>query len=781
MKSNLKLSKGFRCTLRAKFITIFTLLIAVISAFIFFYFPLKLERQVLKYTADKAQGISDMTALNISSFLFSGDKRNIGAVFESVKQDEDIVYLVVLNERGEVFSAFNHERAVDLNFKSPAGRKPIPGEMPVYRVMSPIVHNKRQIGQLFLGMSLESIQSQIARSKKTTMLVSLTVFVLGMLAVFFISTIIIQPLIKVVRAIKQVSEGDLSKRLSFSSHDETGNLAESFNAMVANLEAYAIKMEELTNTLETKVAERTEKLQSEINERQSAQEALKKNEEKYRRLVDNSLVGIYITQEHNFKFCNRGFVRIFGYRTEAEILQKQIGKMVTAESWELLRKVELLDHLEKGETTSYELKGIRKDGTIFDIEVFIDHIIYQDKPAVQGILIDITERKRAEEEQRRLEDQLLHAQKMESIGRLAGGIAHDFNNVLSVIMGYTELTLNKIREDNFIKANLSRVLTASNRAKDMIKQILAFSRKAEKEREPVLLRDVVGEALELMRSVLPTTIRIQQSIGEKLHPVMANQTEIHQVIINLCINAGHAMREKGGELKVNLKEIDLESPIGAGNLKPGRYQQLTVSDTGHGISPEIINRIFEPYFTTKKEGEGTGMGLSVAHGIVSGYGGDITVYSQPDKGTTFHIFLPVEKEKEQEVKIEQPEPIRGGKETILLVDDEQSLTELVKEMLESHGYNVIARNDSIEALELFSENPGDYDLIISDQTMPEMSGVQLAAGIKKISAHIPIIVCSGFSESINEDNYESMGIDAFLMKPFIERDLAILIRQVLDK
>lgn len=262
---------------------------------------------------------------------------------------------------------------------------------------------------------------------------------------------------------------------------------------------------------------------------------------------------------------------------------------------------------------------------------------------------------------------------------------------------------------------------------------------------------------------------------------MANRTEIHQVIINLCINAGHAMREKGGELKVSLKEIDLETPIGAGNLKPGLYQQLTVSDTGSGIPSEILNRIFEPYFTTKKEGEGTGMGLAVVHGIVTGYGGEITVYSQPGTGTTFHVFLPFEKEEEETIPVQGTEPVKGGKETILYVDDEQSLTELVKDMLENLGYKVDTHTDSIEALENFRQHPGRYDLVISDQTMPNMTGVRLAEKIRKIEADIPIIVCSGFSESINEDNYESMGINAYLMKPFSERALTNIIRQILDQ
>ncbi len=771
-------------TIRAKLVISFTFGVAFISTFIYFYFPIKLEKQAFRFAAQKAQSISNMTAFSISSPLFFGDKTDIGEVFDSVEQDEDIVYLVVLNDRGEVFSAYNHERAVDMDFKSLSREKSGARHEAVYRTMSPILHNKRQVGRLYLGMSLANIKSQVETTKKTTTLVSLTFLIFGILAVVFVSTIITKPLNKMVQTIELITNGDLSKRVLLASNDEVGHLAASFNAMVANLEAYAEEMKELTETLESKISERTEKLQAEINERILAQEALKKSEKKYRRLIDNSLVGIYITQAHLIKFCNRRFLEIFGYADAAELLDKPIEEMVAKEYWGLLRMADNLRDIDESETTGHELKGIRKDGSIFDIQVLTNSILYQDEPAVQGILIDITERKQAELEQQKLGEQLLQAQKMESIGRLAGGIAHDFNNILGIIIGDAELLLGKFPQENFAQANLKRILTASHRARDMVKQILAFSRKDENVHEQIQLGEVAQDALQLMRSVLPSTIQIYRDIEEKINPVTANKTEIHQVVINLCINAGHAMREKGGELAVSLKQVSLAAGHGIGDLKPGLYQQLSIADTGHGMTPDILQHIFEPYFTTKKSGEGAGMGLAVVHGIVTGYGGEITVTSTAGKGSTFNVFLPVEKEEQTPpaVKVSlEAEDVPGGQERILLVDDEVNLAEMTKEMLESYGYDVDVRNDSLEALEVFQENPGKYNLLISDQTMPNLTGVHLAEKIRRTRVDIPIIICSGFSDSIDENSYAALGINAFVMKPFAGKDLARTVRQVLGK
>ncbi len=397
----------------------------------------------------------------------------------------------------------------------------------------------------------------------------------------------------------------------------------------------------------------------------------------------------------------------------------------------------------------------------------------------------IAARKKAEEERQALEEQLRQSHKMEAIGSLAGGIAHDFNNILGAVMGFTELAMDDAPPGSPVEKNLKHVMKAAGRAKEMVRQILAFSREDEKERKPVLLDEIVHDAVKLLRVTLPSTIEIRPDIAGKANPVPANSTQLHQVIMNICTNAAHAMKEKGGILAISLKEIELDADtVSAKKLPPGRYQQLTFADNGHGMSPDVTRRIFDPYFTTKKQGEGTGMGLSVAHGIVKTHKGEITVYSEPGEGTTFHIFLPVMPDsaeaKEAESAVHFAEPVPGKGEWILFIDDEEELVQMEKQVLEKLGYQVVGITGSLQALALFQSGPFKFDLVITDQTMPEMTGLQLAREFREIRPDIPVILCTGFSESIGKENFRLKGIDAFLMKPVLKSDFAAVIREVLD-
>jgi signal transduction histidine kinase/ActR/RegA family two-component response regulator len=381
------------------------------------------------------------------------------------------------------------------------------------------------------------------------------------------------------------------------------------------------------------------------------------------------------------------------------------------------------------------------------------------------------------------ERQLQQVLKIQAIGTLAGGIAHDFNNILFPIVGYTELTMDEVPEDSVAHNNLEEILKAAHRAKDLVQQILTFSRQSGQERKPVKVQSIITEALKLLRASIPASIDIIHKIDDDCQPVMGDATQIHQVIMNLCTNAYHAMQDKGGTLKVNLSEVDVdyEETIEKIGMQPGKHLQLLVTDEGCGMDAAVLERIFEPYYTTKEQGKGTGLGLSVIHGIAKNHRGDITVASTPGKGTTFKVYLPIIEDGDTAAEFEPSNGAAKGNERILLIDDEEQIVSMEQQMLENLGYEVTARTDSTEALKEFSEKPQNFDLVITDMTMPHMTGDALAQKLLNIKPDIPVILCTGFNEDITEEKALAMGIQKFVMKPVIKNDLASTIRTVLDQ
>ncbi len=510
-----------------------------------------------------------------------------------------------------------------------------------------------------------------------------------------------------------------------------------------------------------------------ITERKKTKEALREGEEKYRNLFNNAQVGMFRSGIDDGKFveANDALARMFGYEDRADILD---AEYIAADNYvdPGTRETLLAIIREHGAFRNFEARLYRKNRSVAWFRY--SGLISPEKGYIEGVIADITEEKR-------LKEQLLQAHKMESIGTLAGGIAHDFNNMLGIIVGNTELAMDDVPEWNPARNNLNEIRTASLRARDVVKQILAFSRLSLQEMKPVRISPIITDSLKLLRSSIPTTIEIHQNISSELDTVRGDQTQIHQVLINLCTNAAHAMREKGGVLEVSLKNIEIDegSAIHHHDLSPGKYVRLIVSDTGHGIEPKILERIFDPYFTTKGVGEGSGMGLSVVHGIVKSHSGDISVSSQPGKGTTFQVFFPYIESKPGP-KIEINVEIPRGKERILFVDDEKAMVDTIQPMIERLGYKVTARTSSIEALEAFRVNPDRFDLVITDFTMPNMTGMELAKEFLKLRSDILIILCTGYSEYINEEKAKGNGIRAFIMKPVVLNEISNTIRKVLD-
>ena len=376
---------------------------------------------------------------------------------------------------------------------------------------------------------------------------------------------------------------------------------------------------------------------------------------------------------------------------------------------------------------------------------------------------------------------MLQAQKMEAIGTLAGGIAHDFNNILSAVIGYSELSLDMTEAGSFVHQNLKKTITAGLRARDLVQQILTFSRKDERLLSPLQAAPLVKESLKLLRSSLPATIEISQNITNGADNVIADPTQIHQIVMNLCTNAAHAMEADGGHLKLSLSQVQLldEDTRMHPGLLPGHYLKLSVQDTGCGIPPENMEKIFDPYFTTKEKGKGTGLGLSVVHGLVKSLGGAIYVYSEPDSGTTFHVYIPAVKTQTQAIE-KASFDMAGGSEHILLIDDEQSIVEVERLFLEKLGYRVSTATGSEAGLEMLSRKPDAFDLVITDMTMPKMNGDKLSAEILKIRPDLPIIMSTGYNANISSQTALKAGIKAFVEKPVVSADLARIVRTVLD-
>ncbi|MGD9949386.1 MAG: ATP-binding protein [Desulfobulbus sp.] len=397
--------------------------------------------------------------------------------------------------------------------------------------------------------------------------------------------------------------------------------------------------------------------------------------------------------------------------------------------------------------------------------------------------IDITEQVKLKKENKAFEKQLQQTQKLEAIGSLAGGIAHDFNNILAPIMGRAELMLVENAGNAEISDHCRGIIDASRRARDLVKQILTFSRQVDQEILPVCIADIVREVVKLVRPTLPTTIDIDCQLPDTCPRVMADATQLHQVLMNLITNAYHAMEDRGGQLSLRLETLILG--LGAFNdlsIAPGRYQQLTITDTGHGMDEATMAKIFDPYFTTKPHGKGTGLGLAVVLGILRGYGGEIRVTSTPGEGTTFTLYFPVVEmaAEQRRIPIDPQGPMPRGSEHILLVDDEKSIADVTTSMLERLGYKVTVRLSGFDALEAFRSLADTIDLVITDLTMPQMTGLQLYREIKAIHPDIKVIICTGFSEQLNSDKSRVIGIEGFLNKPVVMADLAHSVRQVLD-
>lgn len=523
---------------------------------------------------------------------------------------------------------------------------------------------------------------------------------------------------------------------------------------------------------------------TDITERKEAELALQQSEENIRLLFEQMVSGFALHEiicddsgepvDYRFLEVNPAFERHTGLTREAVL-----GKRAT----------DILPGIDKDLIQSYgqvALTGRPKQFEYYSVDLGRHYEISAFSPRHGQFAVtfsDVSSRKEGEEQRAALEAQLRQAQKLEAIGTLAGGIAHDFNNILAAIIGYSELVLADVPEDGELNSNAAQVVQAGLRARDLVKQILAFSRRSEQQRNPLRLGSLVKEAIKLLRSSLPATIQVITHIPRKEPTVLADPTQIQQVLMNLCTNAAQAMHPAGGQLKVEVYEEELAEGdlTSLWRIQPGPYLALDISDTGQGMEPDILSKIFEPYFTTKEPGEGTGLGLAVVHGIVTSHGGALHVSSKKNKGTTFRIYLPVADEDASQTESQSPEPVIGGNESIMFVDDEESLCSAWAFRLGRLGYDVETFTNPLQAEKAYLANPAGYDLLVTDQTMPGLLGSELARRLMEATPLLPVILCTGYSQVIDEPQARAMGIGAFVMKPYTSRQLARVIRDMLDQ
>ncbi len=515
-----------------------------------------------------------------------------------------------------------------------------------------------------------------------------------------------------------------------------------------------------------------------ITDHKQALETLKENEEKFRSIFENSPLGIV----HFDKFgvvtaCNENLCKIIGSKKD---------KVIGLDTMKSLKDVEMRNSISKalsGKKSQYEGEYLSVTGGVStQVRAKYAPIISNDGEATGalGILEDVSEQFSAEQEKLRLESQLLQLQKNEAIGALAGGIAHDFNNILFPILGFAEMLEDDVSEDSPLRESVDEIIIGAKRAKELVKQILTFSRQTEQELKPLKPQYVIKEVIQLIKATLPTTIEIKQDIDPECGTIMADPTQIHQVAMNLITNSYHAMLDSGGVLSITLRNIDFKDNICALDLDAGPHILLSVKDTGIGMDQTTIEKIFNPYFSTKPVSKGTGLGLSVVLGIVKKYGGDIEVKSTLGQGSVFNVYLPVYKSKSVSEKDLKKGIDPQGTEKILLVDDERPILRLERKMLERLGYQIDVAENGEDALNKVKPFPDKYDLIITDMTMPKMTGDTLAQEIKKINPDVPIIICTGFSEKITPERASDIGINAILTKPIIKTKLARAIRNILD-
>ncbi|NLI16590.1 MAG: response regulator [candidate division Zixibacteria bacterium] len=764
-------------TIRSKLASIITMIIAAISIFIFVYFPANLKKHAISALSDKANSIISITAYSIAPGLVFDDKDAIREVINSAITNKDLVFIVVKNDSGRIVDSY--ARAVDVlhDLKKLHTDSTFAESHEIYHVTSPVIFNNSKVGEICLGFSLAQVSQEINSSQNTAAFVSLLILIIGMIAVYAISAVITKPLMSIAKSAKHIAQGDLTIRTNVTTNDEVGDLANAFNIMVDNIQISQNKLIDLNAGLEEKVRERTKELRDEISDRIKAEEELAQSLSLLTATLESTADGILVVNNEG-KIINLNQKFIDMWSIPPEIIQSKdnqkaidfvLGQLKYPELF--LKKVqESYAHLDIESEDTLELI----DGKIFER--------YSQPYKLGGKSVGRVWSFRDITEKHRLEDSLRQSQKMEAIGRLAGGVAHDFNNVLTVIMGYGDFLASKIPRDDPMFKDLEEIKKAAERASSLTHQLLAFSRKQIMSPKVLDLNKVVGNMEKMLKRLIGEDIDMVFIPKENLYRIWADQGQIEQVIMNIVVNARDAMPD-GGKITIETANVELDEAYAHahGNVRRGPHVVLSISDTGIGMDENTKSRIFEPFFTTKEVGKGTGLGLATVYGIVKQTGGDIYVYSEPGKGTTFKIYLPqINQEQENRAGAENTNESLDGDETILLVEDEKSLRDLAFAILVRRGYTVLEAGNGEEATAISRNYNGTIHLMLTDVIMPLMNGRELADKLRQERPDMHVLFMSGYTDEaiIRHGVLDSM--DAFIQKPFTPVRLAKTVREILD-
>jgi len=717
---------------------------------------------------------AQLIAENTTAALAFGDRRAAADVLSSLKFQEDVLSAVIYDEYGATFAIYDRDKT---GFSPPA----IDGDEDeliysgdLVHLYKPIILDNEQVGLLYIESDFGRVQKIVNYS----LLIAFAIFFLLVLITFFISrriqSFISKPIIRLATNAKEIMENEnYSIRANKESDDEIGELVENFNRMLDRIQ---IRDNALVDSKEkAEILAKQESLL--VEELKHINNELKSSEEKYRSLIEGSNDVIYLIYENKFEIINQKFRELFMI-TDKEVMELDHGfwDLVSPSSLPLLHAREKMREVGESPPPHFEFIAKATNGKEFEVEATITELPYKDGIAIQGILRDISERKQ-------LEEQLRQSQKMEAVGRLAGGIAHDFNNLLTVIIGNTEMALLSVEDDEKLKSDINEILSSSERAAELTKQLLAFSRKQKLNLKNVSLNEIIEDMESLLKRTIGEDIILTTILSQTPLYVRVDPRQIEQVIINLAVNARDAMLE-GGYFSISTEQIILEEKLIERNLEiiPGKYVLLSFTDTGHGIPHAITEKIFEPFFSTKSEGKGTGLGLSTVYGIIRQSNGFISVYSQEGEGTVFKIYLPfVESEGDWKELPESGVRARGGDETILVVEDEKSVRNLVIKVLENMGYNLIVADSGDKALEICQSEDVKVDLVLTDVIMPGMKGPELIAKLIEKNKDLKYIFMSGYPEKAIFKHGILNSDVPYLQKPFRSNQLNLKIREELDK